>query len=279
VLSNALIGLREGLEASLVVSILIAFLVQTDRRRELPRVWLGAGVAVAVSIGVVLVLTLTEQALTFQAQEIFGGVLSIVSVGFVTRMIFWMRGAARSIGHELRGGLEKALAMGPVAVVVMSALAVGREGLETSVFFFSAVQAAGSTVGPLVGFLIGIAVSVLLAFLLYRGALRLNMGKFFTITGILLVFVAAGILAYGVHDLQEAGVLPGLRTLAFDLTGPVPETSWYGALLKGTFNYSAQTTVLQAVVWVLYVAIVLTVFLLPDRRRASAPAAAAASAG
>ena len=277
-LSNALIGLREGLEASLVVSILIAFLVQTDRRRELPRVWLGAGVAVAVSIGVVLALTLSEQALTFQAQEIFGGVLSIVSVGFVTWMIFWMRRAARSIGRELRGGLEKALAMGPVAVVVMSALAVGREGLETSVFFFAAVQAAGSTVGPLVGFLIGIAISVLLAFLLYRGALRLNMGKFFTVTGVLLVFVAAGILGYGVHDLQEAGVLPGLRTLAFDLSGPIPETSWYGALLKGTFNYSAQTTVLQAVVWVLYVAVVLTLFLRRGRAARPAPARDAAPA-
>lgn len=264
-LANALIGLREGLEASLVTSILIAFLVQTDRRRELPRVWLGVGIAVTVSVGVTLVLTLTEQALTFTAQEIFGGSLSIISVGFVTWMIFWMRGAARSMGKELRGGLEKAIAMGPVAVVVMATLAVGREGLETSVFFFSAVQAAGSTTGPLIGFLIGIAVSIVLAYLLYRGALRLNLGKFFTVTGVLLVFVAAGILGYGVHDLQEAGVLPGLRTLAFDLTDTVPETSWYGALLKGIFNYSAQTTVLQAVVWCAYVVIVLAVFLRPAR--------------
>ena len=269
-LANALIGLREGLEASLVVSILIAFLVQTDRRRELPRVWLGVVIAVAVSIGVTLTLTLTEQALTFQAQEIFGGTLSIVAVGFVTWMIFWMRGAARSMGRELRGGLEKAIAMGPVAVVVMSTLAVGREGLETSVFFFSAVQAAGSTTGPLIGFLIGIAISIALAYLLYRGALKLNLGKFFTVTGVLLVFVAAGILGYGVHDLQEAGVLPGLTTLAFDLSGVLPETSWYGALLKGIFNYSALTTVFQAAVWVAYVAIVLAVFLRPVRSTAPA---------
>ncbi len=276
-LGNALIGLREGLEASLVVSILVAFLVQTDRRRELPRVWLGVGAAIAVSIGVVLVLTLTEQALTFEAQEAFGGGLSIIAVGFVTWMIFWMRRAARSISSELRGGLEKAIAMGPVAVVVMAALAVGREGLETAIFFFAAVQAAGSTTGPLIGFLIGIAVSVVIAYLIYRGALSLNMGRFFSVTGVLLVFVAAGILAYGVHDLQEAGILPGLYTLAFDVSDAVPADSWYGTLLKGVFNFSPQTTVLEAVVWVAYVAVVLTLFLRPVRRgvppRSDAPAA------
>ncbi|GAA4819476.1 FTR1 family protein [Actinomycetospora corticicola] len=278
-LGNALIGLREGLEASLVVSILVAFLVQTDRRRELPRVWLGVGAAIAVSIGVVLVLTLTEQALTFEAQEAFGGGLSIIAVGFVTWMIFWMRKAARSISSELRGGLEKAIAMGPVAVVVMAALAVGREGLETAIFFFAAVQAAGSTTGPLIGFLIGIAVSVVIAYLIYRGALSLNMGRFFSVTGVLLVFVAAGILAYGVHDLQEAGILPGLYTLAFDVSDAVPADSWYGTLLKGVFNFSPQTTVLEAVVWVAYVAVVLTLFLRPVRRavppRSDAPAASA----
>jgi high-affinity iron transporter len=264
-LGNALIGLREGLEASLVVSILVAFLVRTDRRRELPKVWLGVGVAIAISVGVTLALTLTEQALTFEAQEAFGGTLSIIAVAFVTWMIFWMRRAARSISSELRGGLEKALAMGPIAVVVMAALAVGREGLETAVFFFAAVQAAGDTTGPLIGFLIGIAVSVLLAYAIYRGAVTLNMAKFFTVTGVLLVFVAAGILAYGVHDLQEAGILPGLQTLAFDVSAAVPADSWYGTLLKGVFNFSPQTTVLEAVVWVLYVATVLTLFLKPAK--------------
>ncbi len=267
-LGNALIGLREGLEASLVVSILVAFLVRTDRRRELPRVWLGVGLAVAVSIGVTLGLTLAEQALTFEAQETFGGTLSIIAVGFVTWMIFWMRRAGRTIAAELQGGMERAVAVGSAAVVVMAALAVGREGLETAVFFFAAVQAAGETTGPLAGFLAGIAVSIVLAYLIYRGALRLNMGRFFTVTGALLVLVAGGILAYGVHDLQEAGILPGLRTLAFDVSAAVPADSWYGVLLKGIFNFSPQTTLLQAVVWILYVGVVGTLFLRPRRRPA-----------
>lgn len=273
-LGNALIGLREGLEASLVVSILVAFLVKTGRRGELPKVWLGVGLAVAVSVGVTLALTLTQQALTFEAQEALGGSLSIVAVGFVTWMIFWMRRNARTLSRDLRGRLDEAIRMGPVAVVVMAALAVGREGLETAVFFFAAAQAAGETTEPLVGFLLGIGASIALAYLLYRGAVRIDLGRFFTVTGFFLIFVAAGILAYGVHDLQEAGILPGLTTLAFDVSAAVPPDSWYGTLLKGFFNFSPRTTVLEAVVWTAYVAVVLVLFLRPARSPvAPAPAA------
>ena len=279
-LGNALIGLREGLEASLVVSILVAFLVRTNRRSELPKVWLGVAIAVLVSIGVTLGLTLTQQALTFEAQEALGGSLSIIAVGFVTWMIFWMRRNARTLSTDLRGKLDDAIQIGPVAVVVVAALAVGREGLETSVFFFAAAQAAGETTRPLIGFLLGIATSVALAYLLYRGAVKINLGKFFTVTGFLLIFVAAGILAYGIHDLQEAGILPGLTTLAFDVSATIPPDSWYGTLLKGVLNFSPQTTVLEAVVWVSYVAVVLTLFLRPQRRTvAQAPAATPTTSG
>jgi high-affinity iron transporter len=278
VLGNFLIGLREGLEAALVVSILVAFLVRTDRRSVLPKVWLGVGIAVAVSAGVTLALALAQQQLTFEAQETFGGGLSIVAVGFVTWMIFWMRGAARSISAELRGRMEQAIELGSTAVVLMATLAVGREGLETALFFFTAAQAAGQTTEPLIGFLLGIAVAIVLAYLIYRGAVRLNLGRFFMITGVLLVFVAAGILAYGVHDLQEAGVLPGLNTLAFDVSAAVPPDSWYGTLLKGIFNFSPQTTVVEAIVWVGYVAVVLTLFLRPQHSaRPTAPAGAGSS--
>jgi high-affinity iron transporter len=268
VLGNALIGLREGLEAALVVSILVAFLVRTDRRSALPKVWLGVGIAVAVSVGVTFALALAQQQLTFEAQETFGGVLSIVAVGFVTWMIFWMRRVARSISAELRGRLEDALEMGSAAVVLMAALAVGREGLETALFFFTAAQAAGETTEPLIGFLIGIAVAIALAYLIYRGAVQLNLGRFFSVTGVLLIFVAAGILAYGVHDLQEAGILPGLHTLAFDVSAAIPPDSWYGTLLKGIFNFSPQTTIVEAIVWVAYVSVVLTLFLRPQNKLA-----------
>ena len=250
----------------------MAFLVRTDRRHVLPKVWFGVAIAVAISIGVTLVLALTQQALTFEAQEALGGSLSIIAVGFVTWMIFWMRRTARTISADLRGKLEDAIKMGSTAVVLMAALAVGREGLETALFFFTAAQAAGETSQPLIGFLLGIAVAIVLAYLLYRGAVKINLGRFFMVTGALLIFVAAGILAYGVHDLQEAGILPGLNSLAFDVSTAVPPDSWYGVLLKGVFNFSPQTTWLEAVVWTLYVAVVLTLFLRPQSTKTPVPA-------
>jgi high-affinity iron transporter len=274
--SSALIGLREGLEAALVVSILIAFLVKSDQRAALRWVWGGVAAALLVCVAVGTAVAYTIGELRFEQQEVVGGSLSILAVAFVTWMIFWMRSTARTLATELRGKLSDALAIGPVAVGVMALLAVGREGLETMAFFYANVRTAESGPDePLIGFIVGITAAVVLGWLIYKGAVRFNLGKFFTYTGVLLVFVAAGILGYGFHDLQEAGVLPGLNTLAFDLSGPMPEDSWYGALLKGLLNYSAQTTVLQAVVWVLYVAVVLTAFLWP--RKQTAPAATSSS--
>jgi high-affinity iron transporter len=276
--SSALIGLREGLEAALVVSILVAFLVKTERRHALRSVWPGVLAAVLLSVAVGAVLTFTTAQMTFEHQELLGGSLSVVAVVFVTAMIFWMRTASRTIAAELRGKMDHALGVGPLAVLLLSFLAVGREGLETAVFFYSAVQTAqqGAT-QPLIGFGIGIALAVALAYLLYHGAVCFNLGKFFTITGVLLVFVAAGVLGYGLHDLQEGGFLPGITTLAFDASAALPETSWYGTLLKGIFNYSQQTTVLQALAWVAYVAIVLPLFLRPTRPAAGKPDSAQGS--
>ena len=265
-IGNALIGLREGLEAVLVVSILIAFLVRGQHRWALRLVWTGVAAAVALSVGVGALLTYTSATMSFEQQEMFGGGMSILAVVFVTTMIFWMRNTARTLSAQLRGQMDQALQLGSWSVITVAFLAVAREGLETAVFFFSSVQSAGGgTVLPLAGFLLGIAVSVVVGGLLYLGAIRVDLGKFFTATGMLLVFVAAGVLAYGVHDLQEAGVLPGLHTLAFDVSEQIPPSSWYGTLLKGIFNFSPQTTVFEAIVWIGYAVTVLVLFLRPKR--------------
>lgn len=279
-LSTALIGLREGLEASIVVVILVAFLVKTGRRDALRWVWAGVGAAVALSVSVGAALTYGTSTLTFRAQEAVGGFGSILAVALVTGMVLWMRTAARTMSGQLKGSLESALAVGSGAVVLMAFLAVAREGLETALFFFSAVQSAGGgTARPLLGFVVGIAVSVALGVGMYRGAVTIDLGKFFTVTGVLLVVVAAGILAYGVHDLQEAAILPGLNTLAFDVSGAVPPGSWYGTLLKGVLNFSPASTVLEVCVWVAYVVVVMSLFLRPARRTpAPAPSAAPAAA-
>jgi high-affinity iron transporter len=275
VFGNYLIGLREGLEAALVVSILVAYLVKVGRRDRLAAVAGGVVVAIAISVAFGAFLTYTSTSLlrTFTAQEAFGGTLSIVAVCFVTWMVFWMRRTARSMRSELTGRLDAALVLGASAVVVTAFIAVAREGLETALFFWSAVQAAGSTATPVTGFCAGIVTAVVLAWLLYRRTVKLDLRKFFTWTGAGLILVAAGVLAYGLHDLQEAGWLPGLNTLAFDVSRQIPPGSWYGTLLKGTLNFSPATTVLQAVAWVAYVVPVMFLFLRP-----SAPAPAPAGA-
>ncbi len=274
--SNALIGLREGLEAALVVVILLAFLVKTDRRWGIRYVWLGVGTAVVLSVVLGAVMTFGTRQLSFEAQEIIGGTASIIAVGFVTVMVFWMKAAARSISGELKGRLDRALDLGPLAVALVGFLGVGREGLETAIFFYATAQAAGAGNNlPLLGWAVGIGAAVLLGYLIYRGALQINLGRFFKWTGVALIFVAAGILAYGIHDLQEAGVLPGLETLAFDVSGTVDPSAWYAVLLKGIFNFTPATTVLQAAAWVLYVATVLYFFLRPARVPAAPPSSTA----
>jgi len=270
-LANFLIGLREGLEAALIVSILIAYLVKSGRRHLLPQIWIGVGIAVAVSLAFGAALTFGPKGLTFEAQELIGGLLSIVAVVFVTWMIFWMAKAARTLSGELRAQLDKAADAGRWSLTVVAMLAVGREGLETALFLWAATQAAaggtGSTAGPLLGAALGLVLAMVLGYLIYRGALKINLGRFFTWTGAFLIVIAAGVLAYGVHDLQEAGLLPGLNNLAFDVSGVIPPTSWYGTVLKGVFNFSPATTVLQATAWLLYFIPTLAIFLYQKRQR------------
>ncbi|MFE7183787.1 iron uptake transporter permease EfeU [Streptomyces erythrochromogenes] len=258
---NYLIGLREGLEASLVVCILVAYLVKTDRRDALRPVWLGIGIACALSLAFGAMLEFGSQELTFEAQELLGGSLSIISVGLVTWMVFWMKRTARHLKAELHGKLDTALAMGTGALVATAFLAVGREGLETALFVWASVRASGEgSSAPLIGVLLGIATAIVLGYLFYRGAVRINLAKFFRWTGAMLVVVAAGVLAYGVHDLQEARFLGGLNDRAFDVSAAVPPDSWYGTLLKGVFNFQPDPTVLQLTVWVLYLVPVLALF-------------------
>jgi high-affinity iron transporter len=264
VFGNYLIGLREGLEASLVVCILIAYLVKTDRKDALKPIWMGIGVAIALALGFGCALEFGSQELTFEAQEALGGSLSIVAVGLVTWMVFWMRRTARHLKSELHGRLDAALAMGTGALVATAFLAVGREGLETALFVWASVHAASDgTPRPLIGVALGLATAVFLGWLFYRGALKINLAKFFTWTGGMLVVVAAGVLAYGVHDLQEADWIPGLRNLAFDISGTIPPDSWYGTLLKGVLNFQPDPTVLQVTVWALYLVPTLAIFLAP----------------
>jgi high-affinity iron transporter len=272
VLATYLIGLREGLEATLVVSILVAFLVKSQRKDRLPQVWGGVILAVAIAVFFGWMLTYTSATLLadYKSRELFEAITSVAAVVFVTWMIFWMREAARSIAGQLRSRLTDALAMGGVAVAGMAFLAVVREGLETALIFYSAVPGADTDGGPLFSLIGGVATAVVIGILMYGTAVRINLGTFFTWTGGLLIVVAAGILKYGVHDFQEAGVLPGVDNHAFDLSGVLDPTSWYGTVLAGMFNITPAPTVLETIAWVAYAVPVLFLFLRPGRRKPAA---------
>lgn len=265
-LANFLIGLREGLEAALVVSILVAYLVKTGRTERLSDIWLGVAAAIALSLGFGALLTFTSQNMSFQAQEAFGGIMSILAVGLVTWMIFWMRRTARFLKRQLEGKMADALSMSRIALIVIAFVSVAREGIETSLFLWTATQAASSGgSSPIVGATLGLLTAAGLGYLLYRSAVRINLAKFFKYTGVGLVVVAAGVLAYGFHDLQEAGWLPGLNSIVFDISAQIPLSSWYGTLLKGAFNFNPAPTLVELVVWACYLVTVMTMFLWPAK--------------
>jgi high-affinity iron transporter len=251
-LANFLIGLREGLEAALVVGILIAYLIRSQRRELLPQVWIGAAIATAISLGAGAALTFGPSGLTDRAEETIAGTLSVLAVGLITWMVFWMARIARNLRQHLESSLDTAIAMGKGAIIAMALLAVGREGLETAVFLWAGISTAGATTGPIMGAVLGLACAFTLGWVIYRGALRINLRAFFQWTGLVLIVVAAGVLAHAIHDFQAAGILPGATALAFDLSAQVPPESVAGSLLKGVFNFSPATTWLEAIVWAAY---------------------------
>ncbi len=277
-LQTFLTGLREGLEAALVVSILMSFMVRSGHRDRIPALWAGVAVAVIVSFGFGALLHYTSASMSFETQEAFGGILSIVAVVFVTWMVFWMKHASRTLKGELHDKMSAAIEIGTIGVFTAALLAVGREGLETALFLYPTFQAQGAGAGPAIGALLGIVTSVVIGVLLYRGVVSMNLAVFFKFTGAALIVIAAGVLAYGVHDLQEAGLLPGIDTLAWDVDG-WEITSWYGALLKGIFNLGPQMTVLEIVVYLGYLVPTMVLFLLPPNTPARTHADAAAAVG
>lgn len=288
-LATFLIGLREGLEAALVVGILVAYLTRIGRRDVLPRMWAGIALAVALALGIGAVLTFGSYALTFEAQELLGGILSLLTVAMVTWMIFWMQKTARTMKRTLEGGVDRALSTGGAwAIVAIGFISVAREGIETTLLLWSMVQSFGDTPSTLLGALLGLAAAVVLGWLLARGMVRVDLRVFFAWTGAFLVVVAAGVLAYAIHDLQEAGALPGPFTAlapidatgavatgwaafpfgwAFDLRAAIPPTSPLAALLQATIGFMPQMTWLQVIAWVLYLAVVGTIFVRGLRRR------------
>ena len=274
-LSNFLIGLREGLEAALIVGILIAYIVKTNqasKRKLLTAVWIGVSVALAASLALGGFLSFTSAELSPRGEEFFAGTTSLLAVGLVTWMVFWMKRAARSLRQDLQGKVETALSSGPLTLAAAAFFAVLREGLETSLFVFAnfrTIDGEGAGAGPAIGLTIGLALAVFLGWAIYRRAIALNLGTFFKITGVALIVIAAGVLSYGVHEFQELGWIPGADLYIWDTTSWMTKESIPGSILAGTIGFDTTTSWWQFGFWSLYLVVTLQAYLAPARKKTS----------
>ncbi len=288
-LAALLIGLREGLEAALIIGILVAYVNKVGRLDAKSYIWFGVGLALTLSVVIGAMFAFGRYSLTFKAQEIIGGSLSLVAVAMVTWMVFWMMRAGGKMKSELETSSSKALLVGSGwGMFWVAFLSVGREGLETTLMLWGWL----TTPVALIGALVGIATAAVLGYLLYRQVVKINYTVFFAWTGGFLIIVAAGVLAYGIHDLQEAAVLPGpfsgapitptdVRTgevltgftdnpfwgaaypfgWAFNVENVIAPDGPIGAFLKGTIGFAPLMSWLEITAWTLYLFIVLPKFL------------------
>lgn len=267
--ANFLIALREGVEAALVVGILIAYIYKVGRKDIMPKLWLGVALAAVIPLGLGVYWTWGPYTITFQTQEILGGSLSIVAMAFVTWMIFWMGKNSRKLAQSVRTQAEEALDAGNViGLVWLAIISVGREGAETAVFVWATVKSSGEqgVVGPAAGVLLGLVAAIVVGYLIYKGSVLIDIHKFFAVTGYLLIFVAAGIVMYGVKDLQEAGVIPGYAVNLYNFADVIKDIAgaWWFVLLRAFFNLDIlfAPTIAQLGAWVAYLAVVLPLFTL-----------------
>jgi high-affinity iron transporter len=255
------IGLREGLEAALIVGIICAYVVKVGRRDVLPWILLGVALAVGLSLSIGVTVVATIGRLPFKLQATLEGIAAVAAVVVVTWMLFWMRRQGRALKGELENSVSVALVAGTAgALVGIAFLAVIREGLETTLFFLAVLGSqSGDVAGAVAGGLAGLAVAVAVGWAIFVAGRRVNLGRFFTLTGVVLIFVAAGLIVYAIAEFTEAGFLP-VQPPLFDLTGVLPQTSPLGSVLTGLFGYRAAPSALQVAAYLLYLVPVLLIY-------------------
>jgi high-affinity iron transporter len=273
--TGLLTGLREGVEAALIVSIILAYLAKTGNQRHFGKIWLGAGAAVALSVVVGLVLFNTIGGFEAPAEQIFEGFAMLIAAAVVTWMLFWMRRTAANIKGHLHAGVDRALVEGGIfGLAILAFTAVIREGIETALFLMGQATAAGTeAISTLVGAVIGLLIAVAIGYGLYRGARVINLRTFFQWTGIALILIAAGLLSHGIHEFIEAGWITVGTGTAFDISGILPHEAEpengamgvIGSVLRALVGYTSTPEWITFAAWLVYIVVVLYLYTRPMR--------------
>ena len=272
-LSALVIALREGVEMTIIAGIVLAYLTQLGAGRAHRWVWLGLGAAAAVSVAFLGVLNVLNAEFQGTTEQLFDGVTMLIAAGFLTWMIFWMLRQSRYLKGELHRAVQETLAAGGAAwgIFLLVFFAVVREGVETALLLFAA-PGEGKLLGSALGLLIAVGVGVLI----YAFGRRIDLRTFFRVTGVLLVFFAAGLVTHGVHEFVEAGVIGGGPRL-FDLTSALPDTEGAGAMLRSLLGYSADPTLIEGLAYAGYLALAIVLWRTGIIGRIAAPRMAAKS--
>ncbi|MEW5989937.1 MAG: FTR1 family protein [Chloroflexota bacterium] len=272
-----LIGLREGVEAALIVAIVLAYVVRTGNGRHISKIWLGSGAAIVLSVGLGLLIFGTVGAFEEPYEQVFEGSAMLLAAVVVTWMLFWMRRQSINLKGELQAAVDRVLSEGTAwGLAVLAFTAVIREGVETALFLAGQATSAETGAGSvLLGAVAGLGAAVVIGWGFYRGSRAIDLRLFFRWTGIALVFIAAGLLSHAVHEFIEVAESAGIAVIgsqtAFDISAVLSHEDGIGQFLRAIFGYSARPEVLTLVVHVAYVVAILALYLRPVRPAPPAP--------
>ena len=274
-LSSLLITLREGLEAALIVGIILAYLARTNNRQGFRPVWLGTSLAVLVSLIAGAAIYLLVGEFSGRAEKIFEGLAMFVAAGILTWMIFWMRKQAIDIKAHLEAQIQSVLTSGSsLGLVILAFIVVVREGIETVLFLFAATRVAESPLLFTVGGLVGLAIAIVIGYSIYKGTSRLNLRTFFNATSLVLIVFAAGLLAYGIHEFIEAGIIPPLVDPVWDINHILSDKSTLGLFLKAILGYNGNPALVEVISYFVFLALALWGYFRPIKVKSEKKAAA-----
>jgi high-affinity iron transporter len=263
-LSSLLITLREGLEAALIIGIILAYLARTDNRQGFKSVWIGTSLAILGSLIAGAAIYLLAGEFSGQAEEVFEGLAMFVAVGVLTWMIFWMRKQAVNIKVHLHAQIQSVLTSGSsLGLVILAFVVVVREGIETVLFLFAATRVDESPALFTAGGFLGLAIAIVIGYSIYKGTSRLNLRTFFNVTSLVLILFAAGLLAHGIHEFHEAGLIPPVVEHVWDINNVLPEKSIFGRFLTAIFGYNGNPSLVEVVAYFVYLAAVLGAYFRP----------------